>query len=180
MALLKLSRLGNPVLRQTTAQLKQDEINTFDIQRLIDDMIETMRDSDGVGIAANQVHVSKQIAVIEITKLNPRYPDKEEIPLTVLINPKITSHSKETGPDWEGCLSIPDFRGRVPRWKNVEVKANDRHGNPTSITAQGFFARVIQHEIDHLNGKVYLDRITDLTTLTHLREFQQFWKQAVF
>lgn len=173
MAILKVTRLGHPVLRQIAAPLSIADIQSAPIQRLIDDMIETMKEYNGVGLAADQVHESKQIAVIEVAD-NPRYPEKPPVPLTVLVNPQITPLSEETEDDWEGCLSIPDLRGKVPRFKSLRVQALDRNGRELSFTAQGFHARVIQHEWDHLNGKVYLDRMRDLCSLTFLAEFARF------
>ena len=174
MAILKVARLGHPVIRQTAVSIRPQEISSHQIQRLIDDMIETMHEYDGVGLAAPQVHIDKQLAVIEVHK-NPRYPGMREIPLTVLINPKITSRSKKLVQEWEGCLSIPDLRGIVPRNESLVCEALDRSGKPVRLKANGFFARVIQHEWDHLQGHVYLDRMSDLKSLTHLREFARYW-----
>jgi len=120
------------------------------------------------------VHESKQIAVLEVAD-NPRYPDKSKVPLTVLVNPKITPLTEEMEDDWEGCLSIPDLRGKVPRYKSIRVQALDREGNELNFIADDFHARVIQHEWDHLNGKVYLDRMRDLSTLAFLTEFARYW-----
>ena len=177
MAILKVTRLGHPVLRQIAAPLSITDIQSAPIQRLIDDMIETMKEYNGVGLAADQVHESKQIAVLEVAE-NPRYPEKPRVPLTVLINPQITNLSEETEEDWEGCLSIPDLRGRVPRFKSIQVQALDRNGRELSFSADGFHARVIQHEWDHLNGQVYLDRMRDFSSLTFLAEFARFWLPA--
>ena len=176
MAILKVARLGNPVLRKIAAPLTPREIQSPSFQKFIDDMIETMKEYDGVGLAADQVHESKQIAVLEVTE-NPRYPNKPNVPLTVLINPKISPLTDEMEEDWEGCLSIPDIRGRVPRHKSIQVQARDRDGKPLEFIAVDFHARVIQHEWDHLNGKVYLDRMRDFSTLTFLTEFARYWMQ---
>jgi peptide deformylase len=176
MAILKVARLGNPVLRRIAAPLTPREIQSASFQKFIDDMIETMKEYDGVGLAADQVHESKQIAVLEVAE-NPRYPDKPNVPLTVLINPTISPLTDEMEEDWEGCLSIPDIRGRVPRHKSIQVQAGDRDGKPLDFIAVGFHARVIQHEWDHLNGKVYLDRMRDFSTLTFLTEFARYWLQ---
>lgn len=176
MAILKVSRLGNPVLRTPTMTVPKETITSPEIQRLIEDMIETMHEYEGVGLAANQVHASKQIAVIEVSH-NRRYPGEGAIPLTVLINPKILSASKKQLEDWEGCLSINDFRGRVPRSESLEVEAYNRKGEKVKFHAHGFFARVIQHECDHLTGKVFVDRMSNLTTLTHLQEFARYWQE---
>jgi peptide deformylase len=177
MAILKVARLGHPVLRKVADPLSVSEIQSAPIQKFIDDMIETMKEYNGVGLAADQVHESKQIAVLEVAD-NPRYPEKPPVPLTVLINPQITPLSEETEDDWEGCLSIPDLRGKVPRFKSLHVQALDRQGHELSFTAQGFHARVIQHEWDHLNGKVYLDRMRDLSSLAFLAEFARFGLQS--
>jgi peptide deformylase len=174
MAILKVARLGHPVLRKITGEVTAGELNSAATQQFIDDMIVTMNEYDGVGLAADQVHVSKQIAVLEVAG-NPRYPNKPDVPLTVLVNPRITPLSEETEEDWEGCLSVPDLRGRVPRYKSIRVEAWDRHGTPLNFVAENFHARVIQHEYDHLNGKVYLDRMRDLSTLSFITEYIRYW-----
>ena len=174
MSILKVARLGNPVLRKVAEPLSREELRSAAIQRLIDDMIETMKEYDGVGLAADQVHESRQIAVLEVVD-NPRYPKKPPVPLTVLVNPRITPLTDEMEEDWEGCLSVPDLRGQVPRFKSIQVEAWDRKGAALRFVASGFHARVIQHEWDHLNGKVYLDRMGDLTTLSFLTEFARYW-----
>ena len=175
MALLEIIRLGHPTLRQKAEPVTANELLTDDTQNLIDDMIETMRAANGVGLAATQVNVMKRIFVMEIKSSNPRYPDHEELPATAIINPEIISLSEETHEDWEGCLSIPDLRGMVPRSVSVELHGLDRNGNEIEAEAEGFVARIIQHETDHLNGVVFLDRMNDLQTLTHLDEFEEFW-----
>ena len=173
MAILKVARLGHPVIRKIAVPLTAEEIHSRETQELIDNMIETMHEYDGVGLAAPQVHVSKQIAVIEVSH-NPRYPDMPKIPLTVLINPRVTSRSKKIVESWEGCLSIPDLRGMVPRNASLVCEALDREGKSIKFEADDFFARVIQHEWDHLQGNVYLDRMTNLCSLSHLSEFARF------
>ncbi len=175
MALLKIARLGHPAIRDGAEPVTDTELQTQGTQQLIDDMVDTMRDADGVGIAAPQVHVAKRIVVIEVSTDNPRYPDEDPIPLTVIVNPQILSHSAEQEEGWEGCLSVPDLRGLVPRAYSVELAGIDRHGDELHLRASGFFARVIQHEIDHLNGHVFMDRLPDLSTLTHLQEYQKYW-----
>lgn len=176
MSLLKITRLGHPNIRQGADPVSTEELHSWEIQRLIDDMVETMRDANGVGIAAPQVHVSKQIIAIEVSPENPRYPNQPAVSLTVLLNPTITEHAETMEEGWEGCLSVPDLRGFVPRWTRVKVAGLDRQGQAVQLEAEGFLARVIQHEVDHLNGRVFLDRLPDLKTLTHLREYEQFWK----
>ena len=174
MSILKVARLGNPVLRKVAANVSQRELRSAPMQKFIDDMIETMKEYDGVGLAADQVHESKQVAVLEVAD-NPRYPSKPNMPLTVLVNPRITPLSDEVEEDWEGCLSVPELRGKVPRYKRIRVEAWDRNGKPLDFVADDFHARVIQHEYDHLNGKVYLDRMRDLSTLAFLQEFARYW-----
>lgn len=177
MSILKVTRLGHPVLRKVTENISAKELKSAPMQKFIDDMIETMKEYDGVGLAADQVFTSKQVAVLEVAD-NPRYPNKAKVPLTVLVNPKITPLSEDLEEDWEGCLSIPDLRGRVPRFKQIRVQAWNRHGKDLNFIASDFHARVIQHEFDHLNGKVYLDRMRDFSTLTFLQEFTRFWMRT--
>ena len=174
MSILKVARLGHPVLRNVAKDLASKEISTRETQRLIDNMIETMKEYDGVGLAAVQVHVPMQIAVLEVAN-NPRYPQKPEVPLSVLINPKIEPLSEEMEEDWEGCLSIIEMRGKVPRYKEIKVMGRNREGKEVDFVASGFHARVIQHEWDHLQGKVFLDRMKDLSTLTYLPEYSRYW-----
>lgn len=174
MAILKVAMLGHPVLRKAAGEIPPAEIRSPDIQRFIRDMVETMREYDGVGLAGVQVHEAKQLAVLEVAD-NPRYPDKPGVPLSVLINPRISPVSEEMEEDWEGCLSVPDLRGKVPRYKTIRVLALDASGTELDFVATGFHARVIQHEWDHLQGKVYLDRMRDLSTLAHLKEYGRYW-----
>jgi peptide deformylase len=177
MAILKVARLGHPVLRKATNPVPTAEIGSGEIQRLVDDMIETMREYNGVGLAANQVHVSYQICVIEVLA-NPRYPDAPEVPLTVLFNPAVTPVGTEQVDGWEGCLSVPDLRGIVPRYRALRLEAHGRDGGRLDMVAKDFFARVVQHEIDHLGGMVYLDRMKELSTLSHLAEWSKYWLGA--
>jgi len=176
MSLLKVARLGHPVLRDIAKPIPVREIPGSQIQRLIDNMIETMREYEGAGLAAPQVHESLQIAVIDVleyplkTKLNPT-------PLTVLINPSLTVLSERLDEDWEGCLSIPDMRGLVPRYQKIKVQAYDQSGNLLDFKAQGLQARVIQHEYDHLIGKVFPERMRSLESLCYLKEFSKYWKK---
>ncbi len=174
MSILKVARLGHPVLRNVAKNLTPEEISAPETQQLIDNMVETMKEYDGVGLAAVQVHVPRQIAVLEVAN-NPRYPQKPEVPLSVLINPKIEPLSEEMEEDWEGCLSIIEMRGKVPRYKEIKVVGFNREGKKLNFIASGFHARVIQHEWDHLQGKVFLDRMKDLSTLTYLPEYSRYW-----
>ena len=173
MAILKVARLGHPVLRQVARPVPIEAIRSSEVQRLIDDMVETMREYDGAGLAANQVHTLLQIAVIEVAA-NPRYPEAPHVPLTVLVNPLVTPLTEEVEEGWEGCLSVPDMRGRVPRYTAVHLECYDRDARRVEVVAKDFFARVIQHETDHLNGIVYVDRMRDLSSLSYLAEWQRY------
>jgi len=172
MAVRKLAKIGNPVLRKRAEPVTLEEIKSEDFKILIDDMLDTMRKLDGVGLAASQVHVSKQVVVIESSE-NVRYPDGEDIPLTVLINPVFTEVSPEMAEGWEGCLSVGDLRGIVKRATEVTVEALDREGQPVTLHVDGFFAVVLQHEIDHLFGKLFVDRMSDNSSLTHVDEIRK-------
>ena len=171
--LLKVARLGYPSLRTESQPVAVDEIKKPEFQRLIDDMVETMHEYHGVGLAAPQVHLPIQLAVLEVQN-HPRYPDMPSVPLTVLINPEVTVIDRSTIDEWEGCLSIPDLRGMVARFKELRVKALDRNGEPLDFIAKDFHARVIQHETDHLKGHVYIDRMPNLRRLGFLDEWQRF------
>jgi len=174
MAVLKVARLGHPVLRLKADPVPPEAIGAPEIQKLIDDMLETMADHDGAGLAAPQVHVSQRVVIYGVES-NPRYPDAEEVPLTVLVNPMITPLTEEKDEDWEGCLSVPDLRGKVSRWTSIRVAAWGRDGRPLQFQASGFHARIVQHESDHLDGLVYLDRMRSMETLTFLPEFERYW-----
>lgn len=171
--ILKVARLGHPVIRTEAREVAAQEISTPEFQHLLDDMVETMREYNGVGLAAPQVHISMALAVIEVAQ-NVRYPEAPTVPLTFLINPRIEARSQEAADGWEGCLSIPELRGRVPRWREIHVQALGRNGEPMDFVARDFHARVIQHECDHLKGEVYLDRMRDMRSLAHLAEWQRF------
>lgn len=165
--------MGHPILRKKAEPVSPEAIGAPEIQRLIDDMVETMHEYDGAGLAAPQVHVSRQLVVFEVAG-NPRYPEAPSIPLTVLINPVITATTENMEEDWEGCLSLPDLRGQVPRYTQVQVKAYDRRGRKFSFAAAGFHARVIQHECDHLFGTLYVDRMRDMSSLSFVKEFMRY------
>lgn len=171
--ILKVARLGHPVLRYVAEPIPPDQIMTPAVQEFIDDLIETMYEYDGAGLAAPQVHVSQQIVAMEVSE-NPRYPEAPSIPLAVYINPEITPLSETMDEDWEGCLSVPGLRGRVPRHTMIRLRAYDRQGKRVDFVAEGFHARVIQHECDHLQGKVYLDRMRDMSSFTFTEEFMKY------
>ncbi|MFN8628403.1 MAG: peptide deformylase [Candidatus Binatia bacterium] len=173
MAILKVAHLGNPVLRALAEPVPPAAIGDPETQRFIDDLIETMMEYDGVGLAAPQVHVSKQIVTFQVEG-NPRYPDAEAVPLTVLINPTLTPVTTTMEEDWEGCLSLPDLRGKVPRYTQIRIDALDRSGKTLSCVARDFHARVAQHECDHLRGAVFLDRMRSMESLAFLPEFTRY------
>jgi peptide deformylase len=171
--ILKVARLGHPVIRQPADPVDPARIGTPAFQTLLHDMVETMREYNGVGLAGPQVHLSLQVAVLEVDH-HPRYPDMPSVPLTFLVNPQVTVLDSSKIDDWEGCLSIPDLRGIAPRYRQVRVQALGRNGEALDFVADDFHARVIQHETDHLKGEVYLDRMPDLRSLSHLAEWQRF------
>ncbi|HLK11831.1 MAG TPA: peptide deformylase [Candidatus Binatia bacterium] len=172
MAVLRVAQLGHPVLRRIAAPVPPEGIGAPEVQRLIDDMLETMAEYDGAGLAAPQVRVSSRILVYGVES-NPRYPEAESVPLTVLINPEVTPLTDDEAEDWEGCLSLPDLRGKVPRRTRVRVEAWGRDGRRLGFTAAGFHARVVQHECDHLDGIVYVDRMRSMQTLAFVRELRR-------
>jgi len=176
-AVLEIARLGHPVLRQIAQPVDLKELTDpgdNELQTLIDDMVDTMRAEKGVGIAAPQVARSLQIVIVEYQK-NERYPSQEDIPLTVYVNPVITWSGGEPGSFWEGCLSLKDLRGLVTRPQEITVEAYSRQGEKMMVEAKGFLAVVLQHEMDHLQGKVFLDRMTDLSQLAFVDEWQTYW-----
>ena len=176
MAIRKVSRMGHPVLRQRAAEIPPAQMQSPSMQRLIDDMIETMIDYEGIGLAAPQVF--EPLRLIVLGNPDPDPQDEATIPLTVLFNPQFTTLSPERVDAWEGCLSIPQLRGVVPRAAAVEVRGYDREGQVVELEAEGLFARVLQHEIDHLDGVLFLDRMDDLQTLTFIEEYQRYWLDA--
>ena len=176
MAIRKVSRMGHPVLRQRAAEIPPTQMQSPPMQRLIDDMIETMIDYEGIGLAAPQVFEPLRLIVLGDPDADAE--DEAAIPLTVLFNPQFTTLSPESLDGWEGCLSIPQLRGVVPRSAAVEVRGYDREGSAVELEAEGIFARVLQHEIDHLEGVLFLDRMDDLQTLTFVEEYQRYWLDA--
>ncbi len=181
MSVLKVARIGHPVVRAAARELTPDEIRSPEIQRLIDDMRVTMYEYEGVGLAAPQIHESLRLAVLEVPGSDKRAEEGVPgphggtgVPFTVLVNPKVTPLGPETVEGWEGCLSIPDLRGLVPRFARLRLEALDREGKPYTVEAEGFHARVIQHECDHLEGNVYLDRMRDMRTLSFIKELHDY------
>jgi peptide deformylase len=170
MSILKVARIAHPVLRSPAKPVPRDAFRHRLFQKLVDDMRETMYEYEGVGLAAPQVHEALRLAVIEVPASDDR--SRAEVPFFVLANPVVTPLGDERESGWEGCLSIPDLRGIVPRYKRLKLDALDRHGKPYSLEAQDFFARVVQHECDHLDGHVYLDRMADMRSLTFIKEME--------
>src|SRR6266851_6548278 len=171
--ILKVARLGHPVIRAIAQPVEPAAIGTAQFQQLLDDMVETMREYSGVGLAAPQIHLSLQVAVLEVEN-HPRYPSMPHVPLTYLINPRVTVLDSALVEDWEGCLSIPEMRGVAPRFKQLHVAALGREGEALDFVANDFHARVIQHETDHLRGEVYLDRMPNLKSLAYMAEWHRF------
>ena len=159
MAIRPILRLGHPVLRQTAAPVTEFGP---ELRELVHDMLDTMRANDGAGLAANQIGVLQRVVVFELIT-NPRYPDVEPVPLTVLVNPEIELIGDEREAGWEGCLSGPGMRGLVPRYRRLRYRGFDELGQRIERTVEGFHARVVQHEHDHLDGILYPQRIEDMT-----------------
>jgi peptide deformylase len=172
MPIRKIATIGHPVLREVAHEITRDELASADTQRFIDDLIETMRDAAGAGLAANQVYAPIAICSIEVAD-NPRYPYKPNWPLTILVNPVVTPLSDETFPNFEGCLSVPNLRGEVQRHVAVRVQAWDRAGKDLDFEVRGLTAGTFQHETDHLHGKLFVDRVTDTRTLCTWQEFER-------
>ena len=173
MSVLAITTVGDPVLRERAHELSPTELDLPEMQAFIDDLIETKRSANGAGLAANQVGDLRRIAVVEVEPGNPRYPYKPPFPLTVLVNPELEPLGDETIEVNEGCLSVPDLRGTVTRHASVRVRYTDRHGEPMELVAHGLTAGTFQHEVDHLNGVLFLDRVEDPTTLTTWEQFDR-------
>jgi peptide deformylase len=174
MSILKVARMGHPVLRARAKALDRATLTSPVVQKLIDDMMETMSEYHGVGLAAPQVHEGVRVFV---ASLDMERGDEPTEPIAI-INPEITPVGNDIVEDWEGCLSIPDVRGKVPRHREVKVKALDRHGDRIELRARGFSARVIQHETDHLDGVLFFDRMRGFETLTFLDEYSRYWAKT--
>jgi peptide deformylase len=175
MSILKVARMGHPVLRAKARPLEKSEIKSLMVQKLIDDMMDTMAEYRGVGLAAPQVHEGLRIFV---AALDDGEEDEEEAAPLALINPEITVVGSDVIEDWEGCLSIPDVRGRVPRAREIKVRAYDRKGDRIELGAHDFPARVIQHEADHLDGVLFFDRMRTFESLTFLDEYSRYWAKS--
>jgi peptide deformylase len=174
MSILKVARMGHPVLRAKARTIEPADIRSAAVQKLIDDMIETMVEYHGVGLAAPQVHEGVRLFVAALDAGAGEGDVSEPI---AIINPEIAAVGGEIVEDWEGCLSIPEIRGRVPRAREIRVRAYDRHGERIELRARDYSARVIQHETDHLDGILFFDRMKGFETLTFLDEYSRYWNK---
>lgn len=173
MTIRKIASIGHPVLRQRARELTREELLAPAMQTFIDDLVETMRDANGAGLAAIQIYEPIRVVAIEVGD-NPRYPYKPRIPLTILVNPVLEPISNETFLNFEGCLSVPNMRGRVRRFAEMRLLAWDRHGQEIDQVVRGISAGTFQHECDHLDGKIYVDRVEDPTTFTTWENFERY------
>ena len=167
MAVRDVLRMGHPVLRERAKPV--EAFGTAELRALLQDMQDTMAFKNGAGLAAPQIGVSQRVVIFGVDH-NPRYPDAEAVPFTVLVNPKITMLTRDVEEDWEGCLSVPGMRGIVPRYTKLRYSGFDVEGNPIERVAEGFHARVVQHECDHLDGILYPQRMTDLSRFGFIEE----------
>ena len=177
MAIRKIAQIGHPVLRQRAREVTREELASPAMQQFIDDLVDTMRDADGAGLAAIQIYEPIRIAAVEVRN-NPRYPYKPQIPLTILVNPVLTPEGDETFDNNEGCLSVPNLRGMVKRFVHLRVQGWDRHGNAIDEVVHGLKAGTYQHEVDHLDGRIFVDRVTDPTTFSTWTEFERHHRAA--
>ncbi len=173
MTVRDILHVGNPLLRERSQEITPDQLASPEVQRLIDDLIDTMHAANGAGIAAPQVGELVRIATIEVTH-NPRYPYKPSIPLTVVVNPIVEFLDDEMVDVNEGCLSVPDMRGNVLRHVNIRVRYLDRRGEEHDEIKRGLTAGTFQHELDHLDGVLFLDRVHDTRSLTTWEQFERF------
>jgi peptide deformylase len=174
----QIVEIGHPVLRERAREVSPEELRSPELQRLIDDMVDTMRAASGAGLAANQVGETVRVAVVEVREGNRRYPYKPPVPLTVIVNPVIEPLDDDVEQINEGCLSVPNLRGEVPRHMNIRVRYTDREGAEHDEVRRGLTAGTFQHELDHLDGTLFLDRVTDPATLTTWDQFERFHRDA--
>ena len=170
MAIRNVLRMGHPLLNQRAAEV--EVFNTPELDRLVGDMLDTMQAEDGAGLAAPQIGISRRIVVFGFDH-NPRYEDAPAVPRTVLINPHIRAMDETMEDGWEGCLSVPEFRADVKRAAAITVEGHDRDGNPLKIDAEGILAIVLQHEIDHLNGTLFIEHISALKRQMYKRRVKK-------
>jgi peptide deformylase len=176
MAVRPVLTIGNPLLRRVARDLAPEEIGSREIRTLIDDMVDTMHHEQGIGIAAPQIGESVQAAIIEIDAESARYPGQEPFGLRVFLNPRVTVLDEEDQGFWEGCLSVPNLRGFVERPRKVRVDYLDMQGRERWIEAEGFLATVFQHELDHLQGVLFVDRVRDMTKLATIEDYLRYWR----
>ena len=174
MAVRKIIRMGHPTLRQVARPLTADEIGSAELQRLVSDMIDTLHDYGGIGLAAPQIDEPVRLAIVEISGGETRYGELPSLPLTVFVNPEIQVLDPSIAGYWEGCLSVPGLRGFVERPQHIRVDALDIEGHAHTLELEGFLATVFQHEFDHLDGTLYVDRITDMTQLVFEEELARY------
>ena len=174
----EIVEVGHPVLRERAREISAEELGSDEVQLLIDDMVETMRAADGAGLAANQVAETLRIAVVEVRPGNPRYPYKPPVPLTVVVNPVIEPLDDDVERINEGCLSVPGLRGEVPRHMSIRLRYTDRDGEEHEEVRRGLTAGTFQHELDHLDGVLFLDRVADPATLTTWDANERFHRGA--
>ena len=177
MTVLPIATVGNPELRIVANEISRHELALAETQAFIDDLVETMRAANGAGLAATQVLRHQRICAVEVDN-NPRYPYKPRVPLTILVNPVLTALDDDLFLNMEGCLSVPGIRGGVLRNTRIHVKAMDRHGADIETEIRGITAATYQHEVDHLDGLLFLDRVTDSRTLTTWESFDRFHHDA--
>ena len=177
MAILKVARMGHPVLRAKAVPVPAKSIGAPGLRQLIDDMFETMQEYEGIGLAAPQIHEGLRVFVAGTRRapVGDEIAADDEMPFIALVNPELTLVGEADHEGWEGCLSIPDIRGRVPRAPSVRVSAFDRDGKRVAFTAHGLAARVIQHENDHLDGVLFFDRMRSFDSLTYMDEYRRHW-----
>lgn len=174
MALRPIIRMGHPTLRTPARPLTDAQIGSAEVRTLVDDMVDTLHHAGGIGLAAPQIDVPLRLAIIEIDGETSRYGDIPTMPLTVFVNPEIEVLTADHAGFWEGCLSVPGLRGWVERPQHVRVRARDLDGRPLDLELRGFLATVFQHEFDHLDGRLYIDRMTDPAQLMFEEEFERF------
>lgn len=165
MAIREILKMGHPTLLEVAKPV--EKFNTSELDSIIEDMIDTMKENDGAGLAAPQIGLGIQLVIFGFDS-SERYPEADQVPFTVLINPEITPIGNEEEDGWEGCLSVPGLMGVVPRFKKIRYQGKDQHGNEIDREVDGFHARVVQHECDHLIGKLYPMRIRDFSQFGYL------------
>jgi peptide deformylase len=178
MAVRKIIRMGHPTLRHRARELTPEEITSSELRALVDDMVDTLHDYGGIGLAAPQIDESIRLAIIQIAGGPTRYGELDSVPLTVFANPDIEVLDPARSGYWEGCLSVPGLLGYVERPQHIRVTYTDLDGQPQSVEPEGFLATVFQHEFDHLDGHLFIDRMTDPTKLVFEQEFARYHRST--